>query len=146
MPLQSSLFANDPKLEACLISDPAHLTTGDHGQHVSKVQLTLIAMNGARIGFDELTTGRYGIATATAVLNYKTRRSIVNISYQTSPDNIVGKMTLASLDSEMVSLEGEAKDSRRNTRRHPSVEGVDYADSYTLRRYLLSSMIHFPST
>jgi len=32
---------------------------------------------------------------------YKTARKIINYSYQSHPDDIVGKMTIASLDGEM---------------------------------------------
>jgi hypothetical protein len=50
--------------------------------------------------------GIYGPATANAVLRYKRKRDIVNRSYQTSADNVVGKMTIASLDREIKALEG----------------------------------------
>src|SRR5262249_23232676 len=39
------------------------------------------------------------------VLAYKQKRNIVNRSYQTQADNIVGKMTMAALDLEMLSIE-----------------------------------------
>jgi hypothetical protein len=39
------------------------------------------------------------------VLKYKTKRNIVNRAYQSSPDNIVGKMTIASLDRELAAAE-----------------------------------------
>ena len=39
-------------------------------------------------------------ATA-AVLNFKKKRGIINRAYQTAPDNIVGKMTIWSLDEEI---------------------------------------------
>jgi hypothetical protein len=55
-------------------------------------------LDGANITAD----GVYGPATAAAVLAYKQKRDIVNRSYQTEADNIVGKMTMASLDSELV--------------------------------------------
>jgi hypothetical protein len=41
----------------------------------------------------ELAAKRYGPSTASAVLNFRTQRNIVNRSYQTKPENIVGKMT-----------------------------------------------------
>ncbi|MCY2978476.1 MAG: hypothetical protein NTU79_07405 [Planctomycetota bacterium] len=40
--------------------------------------------------------------TAAAVLAYKTKRKIINRDYQMTADNIVGKMTMASLDREML--------------------------------------------
>ena len=45
---------------------------------------------------------RYGPTTAKAVLAYKTRRQIINRSYQSKPDGIVGIMTMRVLDEEMV--------------------------------------------
>jgi hypothetical protein len=45
---------------------------------------------------------RYGPSTADAVLTYKTTRNIVNRSYQTQADNIVGKMTIAAMDKELL--------------------------------------------
>jgi hypothetical protein len=39
------------------------------------------------------------------VLAYKRKRSIINFSFQTQADDIVGKMTVASLDKEMVEFE-----------------------------------------
>lgn len=49
----------------------------------------------------ETEARRYGPSTARAVLSYKTKRSIINRAYQQTPDAIVGKMTIASLDDEM---------------------------------------------
>jgi len=53
----------------------------------------------------ELSAERYGPSTARAVLSYKTKRGIINRAYQTQPDNIVGIMTMTSLDEEMVRIE-----------------------------------------
>ena len=38
MALQSKLFRGDPKLEACLVNDKAHVLQGARGEHVSKLQ------------------------------------------------------------------------------------------------------------
>jgi hypothetical protein len=97
MTLQSQLFHGDPKLEAAAVSDPAHITIGAKGEHVRKIQQALTLLDGVNIDLD----GAYGHETAAAVLAYKQKRNIVNRSYQTHADNIVGKMTMASLDSEM---------------------------------------------
>ena len=97
MALQSQLFRGEPKLEAAANSDSAHVTPGARGPHVEKIQTALNILDSAGLGVD----GGYGPATATAVLNYKTKRNIINRSYQTSADNIVGKMTMAKLDEEM---------------------------------------------
>jgi len=101
MVLQSNLFRGDPKLEAAATSDPAHITPGATGPHVGKIQLALIQLDGAAIAQDSI----YGPATANAVLAYKRKRNIVNLSYQTQADNIVGRMTMAALDTEMAALE-----------------------------------------
>jgi hypothetical protein len=53
----------------------------------------------------EARAKNYGIATAKAVLSYKTKREIINRTYQSSPDNIVGKMTIAALDRDMIDYE-----------------------------------------
>lgn len=101
MPLQSQAFRGDPKLEAAAVSDAAHITLGARGPHVGKIQQALITLDGARISIDE----QYGSATAAAVKAYKTKRGIINQSYQQAADAIVGKMTMASLDQEMLKRE-----------------------------------------
>lgn len=101
MALKSGLFRGDPKLEAAAISDPAHITPGASGPHVSKIQLALIQLDAARIKAD----GAYGPATAAAVLAYKQKRNIINRSYQSKADNIVGRMTITALDAEVLERE-----------------------------------------
>jgi hypothetical protein len=105
MPLHSRLFHGDPKLEACLIHDSAHVTQGATGEHVAKIQFALGTLDNLNIAPRDLSTLTYGASTADAVLAYKTKRQIINRSYQTRPDNIVGKMTIASLDKEMFAHE-----------------------------------------
>jgi peptidoglycan hydrolase-like protein with peptidoglycan-binding domain len=101
MPLQSQLFKGDAKLEAAANHDSAHILSGARGPHVAKIQRALIQLDGAAISENELTSGTYGVSTANAVLNYKQKRSIINLSYQTRADNIVGKMTVGALDREL---------------------------------------------
>jgi hypothetical protein len=105
MALQSRLFAGDPKLEAAAVSDPAHIVPGARGPHVGKIQKALIRLDGATIAADELDAALYGTSTANAVLSYKQQRAIINRSYQSSADNIVGKMTIAALDREAAQAE-----------------------------------------
>lgn len=105
MSLQSQLFRGDPKLEAAAVNDAAHITLGCSGRHVNKIQAALIVIDGANISSDEVQQKFYGTSTAGAVLAYKQQRSIINRSYQTQADNIVGKMTMASLDAEMLKRE-----------------------------------------
>lgn len=97
MALQSRLFSNDPKLEAAAVSDAAHLVRGVRGDHVRKIQLALIQLDGATIQAD----GIYGPATAAAVLAYKQKRNIINRAYQSTADDIVGRMTIARMDGEL---------------------------------------------
>src|SRR5216683_7055799 len=105
MALNSELFKNDPKLEACAVSNPAHVTKGSAGNHVAKIQTALIRLDDAIIDSGELKISLYGDSTAGAVLKYKQQRIIINRSYQTQADDIVGIMTIAKMDSEMVAWE-----------------------------------------
>lgn len=97
MALRSGLFKGDAKLESAAVSDAAHITSGSSGEHVRKIQIALNTLDDARLGL----SGIYDRQTADAVLNYKTKRNIVNLTYQKSADNIVGKMTITALDAEM---------------------------------------------
>src|SRR5437868_7583301 len=101
MALQSQLFRGDPKLEAAAVSDPAHIVQGASGPHVAKIQQALILLDAAAIAPD----GVYGQATAAAVGAFKEKRQILN--FQNQIDNIVGKKTMAALDSEMLALEAK---------------------------------------
>ena len=101
MALSSSLFRGNRALEACAVQDAAHVTRGATGEHVGKIQFALFALDGLRIDRTELAAQRYGPSTAAAVLAYKKKRQIINRNYQTTADDIVGKMTIASLDKEM---------------------------------------------
>ena len=105
MPLQSKLFKDDQKLQACLVNDAAHVTPGAKGDHVSKIQKAIDALGDKVIDASEVSTKTYGPSTAAAVLAYKKKRNIINFSYQTQADNIVGKMTIATLDREMLKVE-----------------------------------------
>lgn len=105
MPLFSVLLRRDSKLESCLIKDASHVTKGASGEHVGKIQTALIIVDNAQINKAELRAQTYGDSTAAAVLAYKRARKIINFSYQTQADNIVGKMTIAALDKEMLEYE-----------------------------------------
>ena len=105
MALQSKLFRGDPKLEAAAVSDPAHIMLGASGQHVHKIQMALVLLDGVAISADEVQRTFYGTSTADAVLGYKRKRNIINPAYQTQADNIVGKMTMARLDREILKRE-----------------------------------------
>jgi peptidoglycan hydrolase-like protein with peptidoglycan-binding domain len=102
MPLGCKLFKGDRALEGCLVQDSAHVTQGAAGEHVAKIQNLSVSP-------DELQTSNYGPSTAKAVLDFKTKRNIINRSYETRVDNIVGKMTIAALDKEMRRVEAEPR-------------------------------------
>src|SRR5216684_395481 len=101
MALQSQLFQDDAKLEACLIQDSAHVTKGAVGDRVAKIQFALGVLGDLRIAENEVSAQTYGPSTAAAVLAFKTQRNIVNRSYQAAADDIVGRMTIAALDQAM---------------------------------------------
>ena len=105
MPLRSQLLAGDAKLEAAAVSNPAHILRGAVGEHVRKIQKALGAVDDASISKPEVTGKIFGETTENAVLAYKQKRGIVNRSYQNSADAIVGVMTMASLDKEMLKFE-----------------------------------------
>lgn len=105
MGLASNLFSGDRALEDCLIRDSAHVTTGTVGEHVTKLHSALVLLDNSTIDISELREGRYGPSTARAVLAFKRKRRIINYSYETNADDIVGKMTIATMDRELFILE-----------------------------------------
>ncbi|WP_395697985.1 peptidoglycan-binding protein [Methylocella sp.] len=105
MPLRSQLFRNDARLRGCLAEDRWHVTQGCAGDYVHRIQIALIEIDDARIASGELAAKLYGPSTAAAVLGFKQARDIVNRSYQSQADDIVGKMTIAALDDEMLERE-----------------------------------------
>ena len=110
MPLNSNLFAGDRQLEACLVDNAAHLVVGTQGDHVGKVQTALFLVDGLNVEISELKQQLYGPSTAAAVLAYKRKRKIINHSYQSTEDNIVGKMTIAALDADVMREESQPAD------------------------------------
>ena len=103
MALESKLFRADELLQAAAVSDAAHIARGSRGPHVGKIQQALNEIEGAGLDVDLA----YGAATAAAVLAYKRARNIINSAYQTQADDIVGKMTIASLDRDMLAKEDQ---------------------------------------
>ena len=103
--LASDLFRDDPKLQKCLVDDAAHVKKGAQGNHVRRIQYAIMILTGGVITGPELCKSSYGPETAKLVKAYKTKRRIINYSYQTAPDDIVGKMTIAALDAEMCAFE-----------------------------------------
>jgi hypothetical protein len=123
MALQSKLLKDDSQLQACLVSDPAHVMLGANGDHVSRIQIALAILDRSRISPIEINRQQYGASTAQAVLAYKTKRSIINHTYETQADNIVGKMTIAALDTELLGYE------RRSRYSHGCGDSGGYAAS-----------------
>jgi peptidoglycan hydrolase-like protein with peptidoglycan-binding domain len=105
MSLHSRLFSGDARLRAAATSNPAHIVPGALGEHVGKIQQALRLLDGDAIDAAELAATRYGPSTAQAVLSYKTKHKIINRAYETKPDNIVGIMTMASLDEGLLGIE-----------------------------------------
>jgi peptidoglycan hydrolase-like protein with peptidoglycan-binding domain len=103
MALQSQLLRGDPKLEACATHDPAHIVPGAAGEHVRKIQIALNSVDSALLN----PNGLYDATTAAAVLSFKRKRNIVNRTYQTKADDIVGRMTILELDKELRSKEDQ---------------------------------------
>ena len=101
MALNSNLFAGDMKLEAAATSHPAHIMRGATGPHVAKIQAALVVLDGVEVSEAERKSSTYGPSTAAAVLAYKKKRDIVNRSYQSSADDIVGIMTMKAMDDEL---------------------------------------------
>ena len=95
-------------MQGCLIRDSDHVTPGSTGFHVRLIQAALMAIDGAFIDAEELAAGTYGRTTADAVLAYKQARGVINRAYQNTADRIVGKMTIASIDAELVKLQEAA--------------------------------------
>src|SRR5262245_4255048 len=106
MALTSRFFRENKRLQSCLIDHSAHVTRGSVGEHVGLIQEALEMIDGLVIDAGERAERRYGDSTAAAVLAYKRKRTIINKSYQQSEDDIVGKMTIESLDKELNALEG----------------------------------------
>jgi hypothetical protein len=78
---------------------------GDRGDHVMLIQGALLALDQSEISRDEQAQKFYGESTRNAVLEFKQKRKIINFRYQSSADSIVGRMTIQSLDTEMLAQE-----------------------------------------
>ncbi len=105
MTLVSRFLSKDDKLQAARIRDSAHILKGASGDHVAKIQTALALLDNARIAVQEINDKSFGPSTADAVLAYKRKRRIINFTYQSQADSIVGKMTITVLDAEMMQLE-----------------------------------------
>ena len=94
-------------LEKCLQSNAGHITIGASGCHVQHIQLALKCLAptaAANISRGEIAARTYGKTTAAAVLSYKTTHGIVNPTYQSAPDSIVGKITIFHIDASLAAI------------------------------------------
>jgi hypothetical protein len=107
MALRSLLFSGNARLNSCLVNDSAHVVVGDQGDHVTLIQDALRAIDALDVADGEVEARLYGPTTAAAVLAYKKKRKIINQSYQSKEDSIVGKMTIKSLDGDLALIEGK---------------------------------------
>lgn len=101
MPLRSNLFKDSMRLQKCLVNHAAHVAPGSVGKHVGLIQIAVEDLAGLAIDAAELKAQKYGPSTTAALLQFKRKRKIINFSYETNEDNIVGKMTIAALDNEL---------------------------------------------
>jgi hypothetical protein len=108
--LQSRFFKGDPRLEACLVKDSAHILRPQTGDHVAMVHQAIVIFEGDVIDDGDVRSRTYGTSTANAVKEYKRKREIINKTYQKSADDIVGKMTIDRLDRDLLSREDDTPD------------------------------------
>jgi hypothetical protein len=97
----SQLFKHDKRCMACAVSHAHHIAPGAQGVHVAKIQYALMVLDGFHPDVQELRGMNYGRSTAAGVLAYKRKRRVINFSYQTTADNIVGIMTIRQMDREV---------------------------------------------
>ena len=68
----------------------------------SKNSSTVLPAKAKKLEKSLFESQTYGSSTAAAVLTFNRERGIINRAYQTQADNIVGKMTMAALDAEVL--------------------------------------------
>lgn len=129
MPLTSNLLAGNKRLQSCLVSDPAHVKLGDQGEHVWLIQVAIVLIEDPGIDQNEIDSAYYGRSTAKAVLEYKKARNIINKAYQNAADDIVGKMTIKSLDDEMLALQKDPLPYRQRICRYQGLPLIRVADA-----------------
>ncbi len=113
MVLTSELFKNNKQLQDCSERDSAHIVANeppvrrgvnDRGEHVALIHKALRQiMPNVSFGLEEATE-TYGPKTAEVVRQFKAMQNppILNKALrQTTPDNIVGKLTIAALDEQV---------------------------------------------
>ena len=111
MPLTSELFKNNNELQACAAKDSAHIVADEpplrrgvnnQGAHVALIHTALRRVMASPVFGLEEATETYGPKTAEVVRQFKAAQTppLLNKALgQTTPDNIVGKLTIAALDT-----------------------------------------------
>jgi hypothetical protein len=132
-PFSSKLFSNprDLALESCATKNEGHISIRDNrtGPHVHKVQAALLRIAArdpklrgkVTIDAGEINTQTYGETTRRSVLAYKQDRRVINTSYQSAADDIVGIMTISRLDDEIARIEGRPAPPPPPTRTHEQI-------------------------
>jgi len=99
-------------LENCANGVPSevasHFALGQSGENIRVLQQALSMISERMPTLDVMpvtVTGVYDAAFASAVAHYKRSRSILN--YAGAIDNIVGRKTIASLDRDLIALQGD---------------------------------------
>lgn len=113
MPLTSDLFKDNRQLQDCAVRDSAHIVADEppkrrgvnnQGEHVALIHEALrLLLNSPNMG-SEIATQTYGPLTAEVIRKFKADEDppILNLALgQTTPDNIVGKQTIARLDEKL---------------------------------------------
>lgn len=114
--LRSELFRRNTRLERCAVDHAQHVLLGNAGDFVSKIQEALVILDNAIFTGTDVSSQTYGAPTAEAVRAYKTARNIVNRAYQSTPDDIVGIMTITRMDKEMADFEATMPELIRRAR------------------------------
>jgi hypothetical protein len=118
-PLKSRYFALPAfakargRLQAAADSHPMHMMPNSKGFHVSIIHHALDILQPFVQSIPcptpkyitEKQLGVYGGYTAAKVLLYKQKLAVINKDYQSKPDNIVGIMTMRSLDFHLQSID-----------------------------------------
>lgn len=119
---QSEHFKGNDLIQACADKPMMHIQFGAQGDHVALIQSALKQIRERAFKGDpfdvppaiaadpDINKKKFDISTRNCIQTYKNDRSIINYSYQTSADPIVGQMTIKRLDEEMAWIEGRKKD------------------------------------
>ena len=89
--LRSQHFRDNKRLQSCLVSDAAHVTPGQSGEHVSLIQFALMRLLVADLPDIETDQQLYGTQTADAVLKYKRSLEIINKAISGKPTTSSGE-------------------------------------------------------